>query len=105
MKIITLNFDWTRTIGSRWLRLPAEKVNLPEDYILAMERRADNPSGGSVGFFRRRMLSIPENWRLTAHFEEHCCSIWMENMKRQKFFWMKIWCNTIPMGIPACSAI
>ena len=51
MKKTSLNFDWTRTIGSRWSQLPAEKVNLPDDYILTMERRADNPGGGSVGFF------------------------------------------------------
>lgn len=51
MKKIPLDLGWLRTIGSRWNHTPPCTVDLPDDYIHTLPRRADVQGGGMVGFF------------------------------------------------------
>ncbi len=73
MKQITINNGWTRTIGDKPSRISfsqsqSSQVNLPDDFIITMERDKDTKSGASTGFFPggrvtySKSISVPEAW-------------------------------------------
>ena len=68
MKKTALNLGWTRALGSGWRKDPAVPVDLPDDYISILPRKADNPGAGSVGYFAsqdaeyRKTLDIPADF-------------------------------------------
>jgi len=73
MKKIPFNMDWERAIGESrafWLgdNNPKEKVNLPDDFIITMERSPEARSGASTGYFPggravyRKRFDVPEEW-------------------------------------------
>lgn len=73
MKKVPLNLGWERSVGNRtefWMpdTNPKEPVNLPDDYIINMERRADAAGGASTGFFLggravyTKTFDVPEDW-------------------------------------------
>lgn len=64
MKKTAIDLGWTRALGSGWRKDPPVPVDLPDDYIHTLERKADNPGAGSVGYFAsqdaeyRRKISV-----------------------------------------------
>ena len=71
MRKIPFNLGWQRTLGSRWDRRDAVSVDLPDDYIIQLPRKKENPGGGMVGFFPSEnaeythALELPSDFRGT----------------------------------------
>lgn len=73
MKRIYLNENWERTIGEAKNKfvpgsLTSQKVNLPDDFVINMERSPEARSGAACGFFPgekttyKRTFSVPAEW-------------------------------------------
>lgn len=73
MERVYFNKNWERTIGEAKNKfvpgaLTSEKVNLPDDFIIHMERSPETKSGAACGFFPgekavyRKVFSVPEEW-------------------------------------------
>ena len=51
MQQINFNYGWNRSSGSTYRSIKHQVVDLPDDFIINLPRKADNPGSGSVGYF------------------------------------------------------
>lgn len=74
MQKTTINREWKRSIGNQWRAESVRMVDLPDDYIVELPRSANNPGGGSVGFFPSRQAFYEK----TLYFEKEPGTVLME---------------------------